>query len=442
MLWIVSPALLILALVLVGRWRFACHLLRQRQLEAAVAARTCEIEREKAKVESQKREIELLLDEARRVSSLREEFLANISHEIRTPMNAILGMNSLALGTRLDAEQREYLEAVDTSARSLLHLLNEILDFSKLDAGRVELEHVTFSLSDLLRIVQQPFEVLAREKGLVLSREVRRDVPDALTGDPHRLRQVLVNLHSNALKFTSQGEVRLVVDLLERKRSHARLRFALSDTGVGIPQEKLEAIFDPFRQADGSTTRRYGGTGLGLAICRRLLEAMGGAIHVDSQPGAGSTFRFDVAFGVGDPAGIRCHQGGPVLDALNARLLLVDDNEIGCRLAVRILERQGCSVTVARGGCEAVEKSRRGDFDAVLMDLQMPDLDGLEATRLIRAEDLRRGRHLPVIVLTANAGDDDRRRSLDAGADDFLPKPLDFIRLHEAIRRLVPHQRR
>jgi CheY-like chemotaxis protein len=167
---------------------------------------------------------------------------------------------------------------------------------------------------------------------------------------------------------------------------------------------------------------------------------MGGAISVESQPGAGSTFRFDAAFGLGDPAGIRRQEGGPALEALNARLLLVDDNEIGCRLAVRILERQGCSVSVARGGCEAVDKARRGDFDAVLMDLQMPDLDGLEATRLIRAEDLRRGRHTPVIVLTANASDEDRRRSLEAGADDFLPKPLDLIRLHEALRRLVQTQ--
>lgn len=436
-LWIFSLVLLVFALLLTWRQRFARQLLRQRQLEAAVTERTREIEREKAKVESQKRDIELLLEQARLGSRLREEFLANISHEIRTPMNAIIGMNSLALGTQLDTEQREYLEAVDTSARSLLHLLNEILDFSKLDAGRLELERIGFSLAELLRTVQQPFEVLAREKGLQLTREVSPGVPDVLTGDPHRLRQVLVNLHSNALKFTSEGAVRLRVSLLEREGLLARVRFALTDTGIGIPADKHEAIFDPFRQADGSTTRRYGGTGLGLAICRRLVEAMGGAIGVESRPGRGSTFAFDVAFGAGGPVSAPRDATSHGLAALNARLLLVEDNEIGRLLAVRLLEKHGCAVSVASGGREAVAKAGSGEFDAVLMDLCLPDLDGLSATRLIRAEDARRRRHTPVIVLTANASEEDRRLCLEAGADDFLPKPFELARLHAALSKIV-----
>lgn len=428
-----------LSIYLVWRQRFERHLVRQRQLEAAVAARTRVIDEQRQKVENQKREIELLLEEARMASRLREEFLANISHEIRTPMNGVIGMTSLALATPLDAEQREYLEAVDSSARSLLHLLNDILDFSKLDAGRVELERIPFSLTELVQSVHRQFQILAREKGLRLTAGRAADVPELVTGDPHRLRQVLVNLHSNALKFTSQGEVHLQASLSSRNESKARIRFEVIDTGIGIPAGKLDAIFDPFRQADGSTTRRYGGTGLGLAICRRLVEAMQGSIGVESVPGQGSTFAFEVELGVcaaaASPAPVISPE--PPAIQVNARVLLVEDNDIGSRLASRLLEKHGCRVTPVHGGRDAVEQAVTGEFDAILMDLQMPDIDGLEATRQIRAAERHTGRYTPIIVLTANAGEQDRQRAFEAGADGFLLKPLDFGPLRAALSELT-----
>lgn len=429
-----------LSVYLVWRQRFARHLVRQRQLEAAVAARTREIDEQRRKVENQKRDIELLLEEARMASRLREEFLANISHEIRTPMNGVIGMTSLALATPLDAEQREYLEAVDSSARSLLHLLNDILDFSKLDAGRVELERIAFSLPDLVQSVQRQFQILAREKGLRLHVESDPECPEMVTGDPNRLRQVLVNLHSNALKFTDQGDVRLRVALAGRNGTRARIRFEVKDTGIGIEPGKREMIFDPFRQADGSTTRRYGGTGLGLAICRRLVEAMQGSIGVESEPGRGSTFSFEVELGV-DGAALAGHPAGlpesRTVPRIEARLLLVEDNDIGSRLACRLLEKHGCHVTAVRDGREAVATVGRSEYDAILMDLQMPDVDGLDATRQIRAAEKKTGRRTPIIVLTANAAEQDRQRAFEAGADAFLVKPIAMEPLQTALLGLV-----
>ena len=292
--WMIA-ALSVLAARLVWVQRVRRLLDVQRRLEAAVRERTLELEREKARteeekgiVERQKQEIERLLEQSREGSRVKSEFLANMSHEIRTPMNGVLGMTALALETRLEPEQREYLETIRSAGQSLLQLLNDILDFSKIEAGHLELDRRPIPLSEFLQETLRNFYPQAREKGLDLSSNIRPGVPGLILADPLRLRQVLFNLLSNAMKFTSQGSVSLSVDL----EAQDRLLFAVRDTGIGIAPEKFSIIFDPFRQADGSTTRQYGGTGLGLAISQRLAQLMGGRIWVESNPGSGSCFYF------------------------------------------------------------------------------------------------------------------------------------------------------
>ena len=363
----------------------------------------------------------------------KSEFLANMSHEIRTPMNGIIGMTALALDSGMTPAQTETLQTIRSQAESLLTVVNDVLDFSKIEQRHVELESVAFSVADAIEDVVAPLAVHAHAKALTLSSAIAADVPACIVGDPVRLKQILTNVVSNAVKFTERGSVQLEVMVDARDGDRVTLHFTVSDTGIGVPADKRSAIFEPFRQADGSMTRRFGGTGLGLAIASNLVALMGGLIWVDSAPGGGSTFHVTAPVAVATSAPVAAAPARPLPAPRAIRVLIAEDNVVNQRVAAGLLARRGHEVTVVNNGREAIAALQAGGYDLVLMDVQMPDMDGFEATAAIRARERATGQHVRIVAMTAHAMKGDKERCLAAGMDGYLSKPIDQRSLYAAV---------
>ncbi|MCB0331314.1 MAG: response regulator, partial [Bdellovibrionales bacterium] len=385
-------------------------------------------------------QLQVAKQSAEKLAKVKGEFLANMSHEIRTPMNGVLGMTELLLESELSEDQRDLAYTAHRSAENLLSVINDILDFSKIEAGKVELVPSNFKLSEFFEDLESLIRIRFEQKNLSFISSLGDDVPDEVRGDSDRLRQVLVNLVGNALKFTPLGgAVVLHVENVRESDAVTTLRFTVTDTGIGVPEDKQQKIFEAFEQADSSTTRQFGGTGLGLAISARLVALMGGEIGLHSREGTGTVFFFtaDFELPIESPPQIRDRETELLSDRplpSDLRVLIAEDNAVNQKLTRRLLEKSGCQVAIANNGQEAVEMFSREEFDLILMDIQMPVMSGEEATQIIRGTE--GGKSVPIVALTAHAMSGDREKYLSLGMDGYVSKPIKKNELYKTVLKL------
>lgn len=380
----------------------------------------------------------------------KEQFLAQMSHEIRTPLNSIIGMTQFLLDLEPEGEELDYVNTVKLSAENLLVIINDILDISKIEAGKLQIENTTFDLEYLIKNIVQSISYKAEEKGLNLEVKVSEEVPQTVLGDPVRINQVLLNLLSNAIKFTPEGSVELRVDYHGEENGMHQVRFSVSDTGIGISRDKLEDIFQSFTQASSETTRKYGGTGLGLTISKQLVELMGGTLNVESEPKKGSSFSFQIPLAEGYPSQLLEQAEGQLARIKlppDLKVLIVEDHPLNQKLIRTLMTKRGINYKLAGDGKEAIEILQDEDFDIILMDIQMPEMDGHETTRYIRKKFSYPKNQVTIIALTAHATTQERERSEQSGMNDYLSKPIDVTKLLEKLHKysegkggsVVPH---
>ncbi len=407
------------------------HLAR---LQKATEEAYGEVEMHRQALQSQAQELESALGRAEEASRLKSEFLANMSHEIRTPLNGVVGMTEVLARTPLTEQQRESVQTISLSAESLLRIINDILDLSKVEAGRLVIESAPFSLQRVLNSVIETHAKAASDKGLNLEVTIKEGTDSYVSGDAARIGQILTNLIGNAIKFSENGTIEVVAETF-RQEGHVRLKVSVLDHGIGISEERLPELFSPFTQADGSTTRLYGGTGLGLAIVKQLSELMGGWAGASSEPGKGSEFWFIVTVQPASPPPTTTEH---VLVSVpkGLRVLLVEDNAVNQLVGTRLLESEGCTVTIAHDGLQAVQQAQDGEFDVILMDVHMPGMDGLQATATIRAQETTA--RIPIIAMTADAMEREVKRAMAAGMDDYLSKPVRGSELREMLAKWAP----
>jgi len=383
------------------------------------------------------RQLAIAKEYAESASKAKGEFLANMSHEIRTPMNGIMTVVEFLEETTLTSKQRELTDIIKSSSENLLTIINDILDFSKIEAGQIELEHINFSLPDELDSVLKPLILKAREKGLIIKLSYDQNIPEILMGDPLRIKQIIINLVNNAIKFTSSGGVFVTVKYLSKNADHHLLRFDVKDTGIGIPSKNLHKLFKSFSQTDASSTRKYGGTGLGLAISKNLVGLMKGEIHVESKHGDGSTFWFTIELEessgqISAPPKMNKNQS---TDSKSLNILIVDDNAINRKVAEMTISKLGHQTQLAVNGYEAYHQFLNNKFDIILMDVHMPEMDGLETTALIRKyeKDEQITAPIPIVAMTAAAMKGDKERFLESGMNDYISKPFKISDIEKVI---------